>query len=97
MIDDFKFGEKRAAVPERRSESLTLADRIERFGRALTYELLFSFLSPEEKNEFLNLIRSNEDMGNDYIIELTPPTTEQLGMLAHSQRSYPMMPSLMPC
>jgi hypothetical protein len=27
------------------------------------YELLFS-LSSEEKNEFLNLVRSNEDMGN---------------------------------
>jgi len=42
------------------------------------YELLFSFSSPEEKNEFLNLVRSNEDMGNDYIIELTPPTTEEI-------------------
>ena len=28
--------------------------------------------SPEEKNEFLNLARSNEDMGTDYIIELAP-------------------------
>jgi hypothetical protein len=42
------------------------------------YELLFSFSSPEEKNEFLNLARSNEDMGNDYIIELTPPTDEEI-------------------
>ena len=41
-------------------------------------ELLFSFSSPEEKNEFLNLVRSNEDMGNEYIIELTPPTTEEI-------------------
>jgi hypothetical protein len=40
------------------------------------YELLFSFSSPEEKNEFLNLVRSNEE--NDYIIELTPPTTEEI-------------------
>jgi len=38
---------------------------------ASAYELLFSFSSPEEKNEFLNLVRSNEDMGKDYIIELT--------------------------
>ncbi|HEY6769190.1 MAG TPA: hypothetical protein VI386_30975 [Candidatus Sulfotelmatobacter sp.] len=45
---------------------------------ASAYELLFSFSSPEEKNEFLNLVRSNEDMGNDYIIELTPPTTEEI-------------------
>jgi hypothetical protein len=38
----------------------------------------FSFSSPAEKNEFLNLVRSNEEMGNDYIIELTPPTTEEI-------------------
>jgi hypothetical protein len=25
----------------------------------------------EERNEFLHLVRSNEDMGNDYIIEFT--------------------------
>ena len=42
------------------------------------YELLFSFSSPEEKNEFLSLVRSNEDMGNDYITELTSPTTEEI-------------------
>jgi hypothetical protein len=42
------------------------------------YELLFSFSSPEEKNEFLKLVRSNEDMGNDYIIELMPPTTQEI-------------------
>jgi hypothetical protein len=40
---------------------------------ASAYELLFSFSSPEEKNEFLNLVRSNEDMGNDYVIEFTLP------------------------
>jgi len=45
---------------------------------ASAYELLFSFSSPEEKKEFLNLVRSNEDMGNEYIIELTPPTTEEI-------------------
>jgi hypothetical protein len=45
---------------------------------ASAYELLFSFSSPEEKNEFLNLVRSNEDMGTDYVIELTPPTTEEI-------------------
>jgi hypothetical protein len=39
---------------------------------ASAYELLFSFTSPGEKNEFLNFVRSNEDMGKDYIIELTP-------------------------
>lgn len=45
---------------------------------ASAYELLFSFSSPEEKNEFLNLVRSNEDMGDDYVIEFTPPTTEEI-------------------
>ena len=45
---------------------------------ASAYELLFSFSSPDEKNEFLNLVRSNEDMGKDYISELTPPTTEEI-------------------
>ena len=45
---------------------------------ACAYELLFSFSSPAEKNEFLNLVHSNEDMGNDYIIELTPPTAEAI-------------------
>jgi hypothetical protein len=39
---------------------------------ASAYELLFSFSSRKEKNEFLNLVRSNEGMGNDYTIELTP-------------------------
>ena len=45
---------------------------------ASAYELLFSFSSPAEKNEFLNLVRSNEDMGKQYIIELTPPTPEEI-------------------
>jgi hypothetical protein len=45
---------------------------------ASAYELLFSFSSPEEKEEFLNLVCSNEDMEKDYIIELKPPTTEEI-------------------
>ncbi len=45
---------------------------------ASAYEFLFSFSSPEEKDEFLNLVRSNEEMGKHYIIELTPPTTEEI-------------------
>ena len=45
---------------------------------ASAYEFLFSFSSPEEKNEFLTLVRSNEDLGKDYIIEFTPPTTEEI-------------------
>ena len=30
-------------------------------------ELLFSFSSPEEKEQFLDLVRANDDLGNDYI------------------------------
>jgi hypothetical protein len=41
-------------------------------------ELLFSFSSLEEKNEFLSLLRSNEVMGNDNITEFTTPTTEEI-------------------
>ncbi len=64
---------------------------------ASAYELLFSFSPPEEKNDFLNLVRSNEEMGKDYIIELTPPTIEEIRNALHSQRSYPRMVSPMPC
>jgi hypothetical protein len=31
------------------------------------YELLFSFASSSEKDQFLDLVRSNEDLGSDYI------------------------------
>ena len=34
---------------------------------ASAYELLFSFSSPQEKARFLDLIRSNEDLGSDYL------------------------------
>jgi hypothetical protein len=43
------------------------------------YELLFSFSSPEEKNQFLDLVRSNEEMGTDFIEnDLMSPTTEEI-------------------
>jgi hypothetical protein len=46
---------------------------------ANAYELLFSFSSPEEKKQFLELVRSNPDMGNDYIEnDLLSPTTEEI-------------------
>ena len=46
---------------------------------ANAYELLFSFSSSEEKKQFLELIRSNPDMGNDYIEnDLLSPTTEEI-------------------
>ena len=43
------------------------------------YELLFSFSTPEDKEQFLNLVRSNEDMGSDYIDnDFMLPTTEEI-------------------
>ena len=71
---------------------------------ASAYELLFSFSSPEEKNEFLNLVRSNEDMGRDYIIELTPPTTEEIRnarplatVLPHDALAHAMLIAVTQC
>jgi len=43
------------------------------------YELLFSFSSPEEKEQFLDLVRANDDLGNDYIEnDFMSPTTEEI-------------------
>ena len=43
------------------------------------YELLFSFSTPGNKDQFLDLIRSNEDMGSDYIEnDFMSPTTEEI-------------------
>jgi hypothetical protein len=55
--------------------SLTLAGDPD----ANAYELLFSFSSSEEKDQFLEPVRSNLDMGNDYIEnDLLLPTTEEI-------------------
>ena len=46
---------------------------------ANAYEFLFSFSTPEEKDEFLDLFRSNDDMGNDYSEnDFMSPTTEEI-------------------
>jgi hypothetical protein len=46
---------------------------------ARAYELLFSFASPTDKDQFLDLVRSNADLGNDYIEnDFGPPTTEEI-------------------
>jgi len=43
------------------------------------YELVFSFSSPEKKRQFLDLVRSNEDMGNSYVEdEFTAPSVEEI-------------------
>jgi hypothetical protein len=45
---------------------------------ASAYELLFSFSTSEEKNQFLDLVRSNEDLGDDYVEnDFMIPTTEE--------------------
>ncbi len=46
---------------------------------ASAHELLFSFASSTDKDQFLDLVRSNEDLGNDYIEnDFGPPTTEEI-------------------
>jgi hypothetical protein len=45
----------------------------------VAYEILFSFHSPEEKSRFLELIRSNQELGNEYIEDdLMTPTVEEM-------------------
>jgi len=43
------------------------------------YELLFSFSTPGNKDQFLDLVRSNVEMGSDYIEnDFMSPTTEEI-------------------
>jgi len=43
------------------------------------YELFFCFSTPGDKDQFLNLVRSNENMGSDYIEnDFMSPTTEEI-------------------
>lgn len=45
----------------------------------MAYEILFSFSSPAEKERFLNLIRSNDDLGTEYVDnDLVPPVKEEI-------------------
>ena len=57
---------------------------------------IFLFVS-RGKNEFLNLVRSNEDMGKDYIIEFTPPTTEEIRNARPLAMVLPQDALIMPC
>ena len=46
---------------------------------ANAYEVLFSFASSKDKEQFLHLVRTNEDMGNDYIEnDFMSPTAEEI-------------------
>lgn len=46
---------------------------------AKAYELLFSFSSPENKERFLDLVRTNEEMGDSYVNEeFTVPTIKEI-------------------
>jgi len=45
----------------------------------MAYEILFSFSSPSEKKTFLDLIRSNDELGNEYIEnDLIQPVEEEI-------------------
>ncbi len=45
----------------------------------MAYEILFSFSSPAEKTRFLDLIRSNDQLGNEYIVnDLIRPVKEEI-------------------
>ena len=63
---DLRFGHHRASV---RVCRLTNTRPLALVGDpdANAYELLFSFSLSEEKKQFLEPVRSNPDMGNDYI------------------------------
>jgi hypothetical protein len=45
---------------------------------ASAYSSFFPFRLLKRKKNFLSLVCSNEDMGNDYISEFTPPSTEEI-------------------
>ena len=46
---------------------------------AMAYEVLFSFSSPVEKERFLDLIRSNDDLGSEYIkCDLIQPVKDEI-------------------
>jgi hypothetical protein len=45
----------------------------------MAYEILFSFSSPSEKKRFLDLIRSNNELGNEYIEnDLIQPVKDEI-------------------
>jgi hypothetical protein len=45
----------------------------------MAYEILFSFSSPSEKKTFLDLIRSNDELGNEYVEnDLIQPVKEEI-------------------
>ena len=45
----------------------------------MAYEILFSFPSPKEKMRFLDLIRSNDELGNEYVDnDLIQPVKEEI-------------------
>jgi len=45
----------------------------------MTYEVLFSFSSPAEKERFLDLVRSNDDLGKAYVdTDLFQPSQDEI-------------------
>jgi hypothetical protein len=66
---------------------------------AILTPALTSFYSPFclLRRKTSDLVHSNEDLGNDYIIELTPPTAEEIRNARPLATVLPRMPSPMPC
>jgi hypothetical protein len=55
-------------------------------------ELLFFFSTPEEKDQFLDLVRSNENLGDDFIEnDFMSPPPKRFGTPVRSRRSYHKM------
>jgi hypothetical protein len=45
----------------------------------MAYEILFSFSSPGKKRKFLDLIRSNHELGSEYVVnDLIQPVKEEI-------------------
>ena len=71
-----------AAMTNTRSLAL-LGDR-----DANAFEILFSFSSAEGKNQFLDLVRSNQELGSYYVDnDLIQPTHEESKELVHLRES----------
>jgi len=56
----------------------------------MAYEILFSFSSPAKKKRFLDLIRSNDELGNEYINnDLIQPVKDEIRMARPLARVLP--------
>ena len=71
--------------PESRSPSTGFPRRFSAILTLSAYELLFSFSSPKEKGQFLDLVRSNEDLETTTSkMTLWCPPLKRFGMFVRS-------------